>query len=142
MENACEVVRCWARREWTRRSSNLLMVRRLEIGRKEDGSSGSREGFLRIGVIWAILNEERKIPSKKEEENGNFRFYLFIDLLVYVLYCLLISFSSFIDILIPQSLNLIIIPLTLLCKGNFKIWHLIGFVFTKLAYLTFIIQYL
>ena len=36
------------------------------MGRYEEGSSGSREVFLRIGLIWAVLNEEGNLPSEKD----------------------------------------------------------------------------
>ena len=49
-----------------RRSRSLLMVGRLEIGRKLEGRLGSRFGFLSNGVICAVLKDEGNLPCMKE----------------------------------------------------------------------------
>lgn|SRR5664279_2852378 len=45
----------------------LLIVERLEIGRRFTGSFGFRFCFLSRGMISAILNSDGKVPSVKEQ---------------------------------------------------------------------------
>ena len=51
---------------WARRSISLLMVTRLDIGLKLHGSLGSSEGFLRSGVICAVLKVDGNLPWLKD----------------------------------------------------------------------------